>query len=231
MGIAIAYKGKLRDPGLVPQLVEDLAERARAAGWGTRDMATLRAEGRVKCDGLTGITLYPHPRCEALDLHFDDAGNFINHTFYGLLGDQEFAGMILDALSRSAALMQGRIEEPADPLPQPGPAARALFTEGSRHNWVQTQAAGPEVHAAVCELLWHVQQRYAPDLEIRDDSGFFEDRDLEKLAATMGQIDQMIAVTKQSIEAFAAASKGPSSLREMLDHVNADLADRKKLLH
>src|SRR5437762_623338 len=89
MGITIAYTGKLSDAALVPELVSDLTAKAKDAGWLCKTMKELLAEGRVKCPGLEGISLYPHRECEPVHFHFDPEGTFINHTYHALLNDSK----------------------------------------------------------------------------------------------------------------------------------------------
>lgn len=248
MGICIAYVGKLRAPALVGELVTDLKAKAGAVGWPCKIMAELVAEDLVTCSGLDGITLYPHRACDPLHFHFDREGTFTNHTYYKLLQDPESADMMRRALAESAALTRqltggaqanaGRGEaEPgglnvrvsvADMPEDPG---TSFFEEGSRYNFTKTQFAGARVHTAVCAILRHVQQRYAPELEIKDDSGYFIDHDYEKLETQLAYTDYMVSITKQAVEAAAASSKGPMTLEAFVDRINAELAEAKSKLH
>jgi hypothetical protein len=94
MSTSVAYKGKLRDPFLVPELVRDLTAKAKDAGWLCKTMEELVAEELVTCSGLEGITLYPHHECEPLHFHFDREGTLVNHTYVALLGNTKKANMI-----------------------------------------------------------------------------------------------------------------------------------------
>ncbi|WP_437761522.1 hypothetical protein WME77_25745 [Sorangium sp. So ce764] len=244
MGISIAYSGKLRDPIVVPELVADLAAKAAAAGWPSKTMKELVADRRVTCSGLEGITLYPHRECEPLHFHFDGEGTFINHTYHALLSDSKMADMMREALAESAAITRnltraaqekaGRGGGPHVSVSVPSlPEAPGVefFKEGSRYNWTKTQFAGPKVHVAVCAILRYVKQRYAPELDVKDDSGYFVDGDYEKLEGQLAYVERLTSLASQAIEAAAAASKGPMTLDAFVDRINEELAEAKDKLH
>jgi hypothetical protein len=251
MGICIAYQGKLSNPELVAELIADLRSKANAAGWRCKTMEELVAEGRVTCPGLQGITLYPHRECEPVHFHVDPEGAFVNHFYMALLSDEKKASMMIEALKESMVLTRtltsrGETEETRRPRAArssdaPSEAARAgdpneapgtaFFKEGARYNWTKTQFAGPKTHAAVCEILRYVKERYAPDLQITDDTKFFESGDYTELEANFAYVDRTLELTAKAFEAAAAASKGPTTLGELLDRVNEELADAKNKLH
>lgn len=246
MGVCIAYMGKLREPGLVGELVTDLKVKAETVGWPCKTMPELIAEGLVACSGLEGITLYPHRECDPVHFHFDREGTFINHSYYRLLQDTEMADMMRRALAESAAftrqLTQGAQARAGRDRAEPGgvhvrigipdmPEApgTSFFEEGSRYNFTKTQFAGAKVHTAVCAILRHVQERYAPELEVKDDSGYFVDQDYEKLETQLAYTDYLVSITSQAVA--AAVSKGPMTLDVFVDRINAELAEAKSKLH
>lgn len=249
MGICIAYQGKLRDPALVPELIGDLKAKAESVGWPCRTMDALVAEGHVACAGLDGITLYPHRECEPLHLHFDREGTFTNHSYYTLLTDTGKADMMLQALAESMALTRrltggsqsearGRGRTDAGDLQvsvgipgMPEPPGRVFFAQGARYNWTKTQFAGAKVHVAVCAILHHVKQRYAPELEVTDDSGYFVDEDYEKLELQLAQVEYLVSVTSQAVATAAAPGAGPMTLDAFVDRIKKDLAAAKNKLH
>lgn len=242
MGISIAYWGKLRDPSVVSEFVSDLTAKAQSVGWLCKTMEEMLAEGRVKCPGLEGISLYPHPESEPLHFHFDREGTFTNHTYYAVLNDAEFARMMMEALAESAALTRGmkqyapkegtdaglRVAVGAPGVPEA--PKKNFFEEGSRYNWTKTQWAGPKVHIAVCATLRYVKERYAPDLVIRDDSGYFESGDEGKLAAEMAYVERLVSVTSQAVKTMASEG-GVHSLDAFVERLNEELAGAKSKLH
>lgn len=245
MGISIAYSGKLRDPALIPELVADLAAKAESAGWLSKTMKELVAEKRVTCSGLEGITLYPHRECEPLHFHFDEEGTFTNHYYHALLHDPEMADMMRQALAESAALTRNLAERAQSPQTDAGhgggpritvptlPEASGVefFKRGSRYNWTKTQFAGPKVHVAVCAILRYVKERYAPDLQVKDDSGYFTSGDYAKLEAELAYVERLTSITTSAVQAAATSSKGPMTLDEFVNRINEELAEAKNKLH
>ncbi len=87
------------------------------------------------------------------------------------------------------------------------------------------------MHIAVCEVLRHVKERYAPDLEIKDDSGYFDDGDRDKLLGQLAQIDRLTSLAKEAFTSASESKKPIRSLGDLLDHVNGELAGAKDKLH
>lgn len=248
MGICIAYKGKLRELGRISDFIGDLKARAEAVGWPCKTMNELIAEQIVQCAGLEGITLYPHRACEPLHFHFDREGTFVNHFYYTLLVDPKHAAMVREALAESMALterLMGGSQKKARRRGRANPGDGGLhvsvpdlaessgndfFEGGLSYNWTKTQFAGAKVHVAVCAILRYVQQRYAPALEINDDSGYFVDGDYEKLETALAHVDYINSITSRAVTAVAA-SGAPMTLDAFVDRLNAELAEAKNKLH
>jgi len=251
MGICIAYTGKLREPALVAEFVRDLEARAEAVGWPHKTMSELVAEKLVTSPGLEGITLYPHRACEPLHFHFDQEGTFVNHSNYAFLQDTEMGRMMRQALAESIALTRQLTQGSQNKAGRrgrgnagdsglqvsigipglPDAPGEAFFKEGARYNFTKTQFAGAKVHVAVCAILRYVKQRYAPELEIKDDSGYFVDGDYEKLETQLAHVDYLTSITSQAVEAAAASTAGPMTLDAFVDRINKELAEAKNKLH
>jgi hypothetical protein len=248
MGICIAYLGKLRSSDLVPELVADVRARAEAAGWQHREMAELVASGTVTCTDLRGISLYPHKECEPLRFHFDAEGVFVNHFYHAMLtpGSGVYK-MMLEALSDSMMLSRS-LAAPADgkkaekgakgggphlavaALPE-DMGSQSFVENGRRYNWTKTQHAGPDVHIAVCEMIRHVKDRYAPDLEVKDDSGYFDDKDRDKLLGQLGYVDRLVSLAADAFTTAASSKNAPRSLGDLIDRANEELGRAKDKLH
>ncbi|XXY54541.1 hypothetical protein WME91_25755 [Sorangium sp. So ce269] len=179
-----------------------------------------------------------------MHFHFDGEGTFINHTYHALLGNTEMADMMRQALAESAALTRnlaggsrkeaeresgGGLRVSVPQLPE-APGAE-FFKQGSRYNWTKTQFAGPKVHVAVCAILRYVQQRYAPELEIKDDSGYFVTGDYEKLEAELAHVERITSLASSAIQAAATSSKGQMSLDAFVERINQELAEARNRLH
>jgi hypothetical protein len=244
MGICIAYLGKLRSPDLVPELIADLRARAEAAGWGYMEMEELVREGRVSCEGLQGLSLFPHRECEPLRLHFDEEGVFVNHAYQSMRQPGSKMGqMMRDALVESASLSRKLAAQAKDDAPKgAGPSVSVValpedfgsskfVEEGRRYNWTKTQFAGPDVHIAVCAVLRHVKERYAPDLEIVDDTGYFDHGDRDKLCGQMGVVERLVGLAGAAFQSVAGSKTPPTSMGDLLGRVNEELASAKDKLH
>ncbi len=209
MGIKITYRGSLRDPDLVDALVADLQGLAQRMGWQAWTYEELVEKGEAEPSGLRGVTLKLHPRCELLHLHVDEAGLLVNHFYHAMVHDKARFKQVFDMLREN----QRQLEElgflGSQPAPKGAEAARGqnmeagpkVFSpdltaldlgEGLRYNWITTQSGGVEAHVAACETLDHVKTCYAPDLEVEDDAGYFEHRDLERLQVRLAEIDFVI---------------------------------------
>lgn len=58
--------------------------------------------------------------------------------------------------------------------------------------WVKTQFGSVEGHVAVVELLSYLKQQFVPDLDVTDESGYWEHRDLKQLIGHMARLRAMI---------------------------------------
>lgn len=225
MGVTISFRGRLRDPALVPELITEFTARAEAVGWLVKSMDEMIAEGRVTCRGLRGVSLFPHRLCEPLRLHFDDEGYFTNHSYYAYLTDPEQAAQFMAMLSEwpQARVFAGRAAGVgrAGEGPMVTPRAMEFFREGSRHVWIKTQHAGAAVHASVCVLLRAIQECYAPELEIRDDSGYFESGNYARLEAEFASVNVLIGRTREAF--MAAAAEGPKTTEALIERARQKL--------
>jgi hypothetical protein len=239
--------GKLRSPSLVPELVADLRGRAVMAGWPFKDMATLVAERIVECTDLTGISLYPHEACEPVRLHFDVEGVLVEHTYQALLaGSSKTARMMREAIARTALLTQavradskagasadrtaGGFRVTVPDLPEDF-GSSSFLEQARRYVWTKTQGAGPDVHIAVCELLRHVKDRYAPDLKITDDAGYFEHGNRDELLAQFAYVDHITSTTANAFRAVVGSKTPPKGLDDLLNRVNEELSKARDKLH
>jgi hypothetical protein len=234
MGICISYQGQLREPELVPRFIDDISERARRLGWQVTTMPEFLATAELARPGLVGISVHPHPRCEWLHFHFDGEGRFTNYVYHGLLVDPQLRADFLGACASSSRLTGAEeASEPPKRQEQEADDADGLgyFREGSRYNRVKTQFAGPEVHVAVCALIRYIVDTYAPDLTVRDDSQYYERGNDARLAGEIGQVDQIVAVIKQSVKELNEAQHGPLTVDDVVDHIATDVTNRRSKLH
>ncbi len=65
---------------------------------------------------------------------------------------------------------------------------------------VKTQFAKPEAHVALIETLAAIRERYIADLEVRDEGGYWETRDLAGLLRRLMGIEQALDRLTEAIE-------------------------------
>lgn len=191
MGITIYYRGQLRDPASLPQLIQELQLACQQLDWpcqviderviGTAehrayhrdpedDTVHVTVETVPLDDRWRGVVVQP-PGCETLWLTFNRSGQLI---VYDVPWEEQ-------------------------------------ETPGRYHAWehlgVKTQFATPEVHIAVCSLL-RLVERYASRLEVIDEGGYWESGDGEELAERMERLNAALAML--------ASDEGLEMLEELL---------------
>lgn len=171
MGIAIHYRGHLRDPADLPLLVQEVQLACGQLGWPCRvvdrrivgvaerasysrdpesDEVQVTVETAPVDDRWRGVVVQP-PDCETLWLTFSRDGQLVVYE----------------------------------------PAWEERDTPGRYHVreqvWVKTQFSSPEVHIAVCSLL-RLVEKYAVEWEVEDEGGYWESGDREELARRMERL-------------------------------------------
>jgi hypothetical protein len=223
MGITIAYRGKLSDPGRVDEMVHEVQAFASHMGWRTWTVAELVAEGHIKGTALRGITVSVDPECEAVHFHIDDQGRFVNHSYYAYAHDAEARAMFVEAMQNMAAFM------PAS-AGLPGTGLDAFLAEGVTYNWTKTQHGGPAAHVQACTVIRFVRDRFAPELEVTDDTGYFEHGRLEELEAQMAQIDQALHLARRAVERISQEG-GSSDLQGLIERLQHYMDEERDMLH
>jgi hypothetical protein len=107
---------------------------------------------------LEGIKIIVHPQTDPLWLAFDSHGRLTQLTY-----------VPLDQYSKE----------------KPGQVSRKLEFARQTQASIQTLLAGPETHLTVCRLLALAKSRYVPDLQVDDESGYWENRDEAALRRLM----------------------------------------------
>ncbi len=197
MGVTIHYRGQLRNPTDLPEIVRIIKAQADQLGWryhlvderilgiGERDAAveiesddgiptfTSHTTEEPLDDRWRGIVVYP-PQCEWLFLTFNRQGLLIN---YGLASSDEIA-------------RYGIYET----------------------QFCKTQFGSVQTHIAVCQMLRSVAP-YASEWYVSDEGGYYETGDVTELENRRGVIEGALQRLSDS-----------EDLKELLDeagvHVN-----------
>ncbi len=170
MGITIHYHGKLDNPRVLDNLLDDARLFCRKRGWEWQDIddrviGTVERWMREESQGaqvvtrdfplddtLRGIIVNPHPESEGVWLTFNGAGEL---CFYMPQNESDHYW-----------------------------ESKFLFTK--------TQFAPTENHVAVCELLEMVRDKYFPTLEVSDEGEYWETKDRARLEQQFALLNSML---------------------------------------
>jgi hypothetical protein len=224
MGITIGYIGQLADPGRVDEMVREIQGFAAymETGWKTWTAAELVAQARIKDTGLRGIRVEVHPRCEELDFLVDDAGRFVNHRYHACVHDLEARAMFVLAMQHTIGLLPASVQ-------RPGPELDAFLDEGVTYNWADTQGAGPAGHVQACNLVRFVRDRFAPELQVMDSSGYFDHGRMDQLEGQMGEIDRTIHLMHRAADRIC--EEDVTSLDDLLAKLQRFMNEDREMLH
>ncbi|NOZ06549.1 MAG: hypothetical protein GXP41_09420 [Chloroflexi bacterium] len=187
MGISISYRGDLNDPSQIENLIADMKMKCRHLEWSCEDVDD-RILGQAYCflgsdetptetpglreghaymelvpvdERVRGVRIHP-PGAEALSLTFNRTGH--------LCWYMEMPGKIAPATFGSG--------DKAIPFTtftdEPG-----YYAQFDRP-WVKTTGA-IKSHALIVALLRYVRDHYIHNLQVQDDTGFWETNDADEL--------------------------------------------------
>lgn len=158
MSVTLRYRGTLKDLGQLSTLREEFQDIAQANGWPVELVERTVPKGTP----AGGRLLAPPLAVEGLKVVVHPQTDPLWLTF-----DPE------GVLTR------------LDPYPLNGGAApRYGFLQQSQAS-IQTSIGGSELHLVVVGLLDYLKRSYVPDLQVLDDSGYWEQRDPEALRRLM----------------------------------------------
>ncbi len=229
MGVCISYKGRIADPSRIDELIRQTQAFAEHMGWKTWTVPEMFDEGHIKrVEGLRGITVQISPQCEALHLHFDSEGRFVNHFYYVCVHDFEERKKFFDAIRASPNFVQGDggdkdgkvdADDPLNYEFHPNFIEDALY-----YNRIKTQHGGVEVHVQACAQLRFVRDNFAPDIEISDDTGYFDTGNLDEVKSQMAIVSGIIQNIAQATERMNADG-GFSSIEDLVQKLGRYMAE------
>ncbi|MFO7870565.1 MAG: hypothetical protein R6V03_03935 [Kiritimatiellia bacterium] len=162
MGVSIHYRGRLDDIALLPSLRDEVGDMANSMGWPS--------------------TILNDDWSKSPDATLANGGRVEGHL--GLKGIQ----ITPHADSEPLALFfdrQGYLRSPMTML---------LILDGTLQRetaWVpmKTQFSGPDTHVWVIGLLKYLKTHYLSNLEVSDESGYWDTGDRRKLAESMALLN------------------------------------------
>jgi hypothetical protein len=159
MSVTLRYSGTLKDLGLLPRLREEFQDIATTNGWPVDVLERTVPKGRP----AGGRLMAPPLAVEGLKLVVHPQTDPLWLTF-----DEKGALTRLDPY----------------PLGLGGSAPRYGFLQQDQAS-MQTSIGGSELHRQVVGLLDYLKKAYLPDLQVHDDSGYWDDRDDAALSRLM----------------------------------------------
>jgi hypothetical protein len=224
MGITIGYIGQLADPGRVDEMVREIQGFAAHMQWKTWTAAELVAQGLIKDTGLRGVRVDIHPRCGLLDflVDVDDAGRIVNHRFHECVHDREERAEFVLMLQHIIGFLPASIK-------RPGPELDAFLAQGVTYNWAETQGGGPAAHVQACNLVRFVRDRFAPDLQVMDSSGYFDHGSIDQLEGQMADIDRTLHFMRRAAD--RVCEEGVTSLDDLLTKLQRFMNEDRDMLH
>ncbi len=167
MGITIHYKGKLKSPGLIEQVRDELEDIAKDMGWrysifdedlnkpNTAKLVVDDSGGNITGHlPLKGIIIYVHKDCEPLTFYFDKNGFLRN-----------IIAMATDEKDDETNICA---------------------------NWVKTQFAPLDVHITIIKLFKYLKEKYFAEFEVFDEGDYWDTGDKNILKAKMDFLSERI---------------------------------------
>lgn len=183
MGVTIHYRGSLTDKKQIYPLIDELEDIAKSV--------------KGKCVVIDeDWSIKPDARLE-----HDSAGRAC------IQGTCSIKGVLLNLHDRCESLnlcfnASGLITSPLD----------VAFSADNDYavspdNWmfVKTQFAGPKVHVAVVELLRYLKSKYIHDLEVDDETGYWDTGDFQAVEQQMNLINRGIDAISNRLETIPVA--------------------------
>jgi len=166
MGVTIHYRGQLADVGKLNALCDELVQIAEKMDW---------SYNRLEED-------WSKPADVSLK-HDERAARIVGHL--GLQG----ISFKPHPRCESVSIFFNASGNLCDPI------GVTLISEGSlksENAWVavKTQFAGPEIHVWIVGLLKYLKKHYIPDLEVRDESEYWETGNIDELNEKMNFLNE-----------------------------------------
>lgn len=195
MGVTIHYKGTINNLKNIDDLCDEVIDIAKTMGWPWMRLdedLSKPCTATTQFDGKT-IKITGHLPLKGVSFHPHKACEHVDLYFdaQGRLNDP--LGMILQH--------EGKIEE--------------------RHRYlsVKTQFAPIETHITIVKLLRHLKKRYIPDLEVRDEGGYWETNDAKELQRRIDSINEAMDILQKGLATLKVSNRSALSAEEIADRI------------
>lgn len=174
MGISISYSGSLDDPARLNDLIAFAKKRASKYGWRAGDV----------CEEISGLLLVG--RCDVPNDSSAENASAENADPPPVLLEEQLRGVTLyppctepvNLVFNRAGQLSNYCEIPAQMLTSPPAAGETYFMDFGHWTKVTGEVS---VHIKLVTLLRELKDRYISNLEVHDETGYFETGDLVNL--------------------------------------------------
>lgn len=207
MGVSIHYRGQLPTPDSIYQLIEEVSDIAQTMGWKYKRMNedwSTPPSARLESSREPGIHIAGN--CALKGIHFQ------------LHERCEPVWLYFNA--------QGILTSPF---------RVALDAEEGypmRKTWlfIKTQFGGIETHITVVKLLQYLKQKYLPDMEVEDESGYWHTGDIAELKKRFHMVEEGLSTVQQSISGAGLSPEDSADemIRKIEDAIRRDDSTKEK---
>lgn len=207
MGVSIHYRGQLAAPDSIYQLIEEVSDIAQTMGWKYKCMNedwSAPPSARLESSREPGIRITGN--CALKGIHFQPHEHcepvWLYFNAQGILTSP--FQVALDA-------------EEGYPM---------------RKTWLftKTQFGGIETHITVVKLLQYLKQKYLPDLEVEDESGYWYTGDIAELKKRFHMVEEGLSIVQRSISGAGLSPEDSvdEMIRKIEDAIRRDDSTREK---
>jgi predicted DNA-binding protein YlxM (UPF0122 family) len=203
MGVCIHYKGTLTDKKQIRPFINELEDIARSVNWKYR----LLDEDWSKTPDAELI------KNSAEELVIEGSTS-LKGILLSLHEDSESLAFCFDAAGQMTTPVQV--------------ALRAELAYLGNSSWVsvKTQFAGPDVHVAMVRLLRYLKRKYLHDLEVRDDTGYWETGDYQAVVNNINRVNQAIDAVSDQLE--SANLQSEKDIVEQIEEALRKMKEREE---
>lgn len=199
MGVSLHYRGRLNDTGMLSSLCDEVSDIANSI---ERPTMTLDDDWAVAPNAaLCGSVVHGNLGLKGIQLTPHD-----NSEPLCLFFDRE--GFLRSPITM-LSILDGTLEK--------------------KTAWVsmKTQFAGPDTHIWVTGLLKYVKKRYISNLEVSDESGYWDTGDRQKLESDMALLDGKLERLSSAVSAGRLGDLTGLSADEIASRIERMLMDEE----
>ncbi len=202
MGLSIHYRGTLTDKNQIYPLIDELEDIAKSMQWEYRlfdEDWSQRPDATLEKGEAGTLKIEGDARLKGVILNVHE--------------DCESLSLCFDASGAITSLLNVALN------------AEEGYPSGPQWLSVKTQFAGPEVHVAVVKLLRYLKSKYLHDLEVNDESGYWETDDYGAVVENIDLINRGIAAITRRLE--AARPESTDDIIAQIEKALRDMQDRE----